>query len=65
LLAAAGCAQNPQSPTAKVCVTDKHEVGSRVWITEWGKEGRITEVLGPSQECRNPGLPVLAVAQAA
>jgi len=59
----AACAEVPQSPPAKVCVSEKHEVGSRVWVTEWGKEGRITELLGSSAECRNPELPILAIAK--
>jgi len=60
----AACAEVTQSPPAKVCVSEKHDVGSRVWITEWGKDGRITELLGPSRECRNPELPILALAKA-
>ncbi|HTM61058.1 MAG TPA: hypothetical protein VL199_11920 [Burkholderiales bacterium] len=60
----AACANVAQVPTTKVCVTDKHDVGSRVWITEWSKEGRVAEILGPSRECRNPEMPILAVAKA-
>ena len=63
LLLIAGCAELPQPATAKVCVTAKHDVGGRVWITELGKEGTITEILGPSRECRNPELPILALAK--
>ena len=59
------CANVAQVPTTKVCVTEKHEVGSRVWVTEWSKEGQVAEILGPSGECRNPELPILAIAKAA
>ena len=63
LVLLAGCAEIPQPATAKVCVTGKHDVGARVWITEFSKEGTITEIVGPSQECRNPALPILAIAK--
>ena len=60
----AACAQIPQAPpTAKVCVTEKHDVGASVWVTEFGRPGTISEILGPSRECRNPALPILAIAK--
>jgi hypothetical protein len=59
----AGCAEVPQPTTAKVCVTEKQDVGASVRIIELGKQGTITEVLGPSAECQNPELPILALAK--
>ena len=61
LLLIAGCAEIPQSAMAKVCVSDKQGVGARVPVIEFGRQGTITEILGPSRECRNPEFPVLAV----
>lgn len=60
----AGCTEIPQRSTAKVCITDSQGVGSTVWITEFSGNGTVTEVLGPSRECRNPALPILAIAKA-
>ena len=59
----AGCAEIPQASTAKVCVTEKEDVGARVWVTEFSGQGTITEMIGPSRECRNPAQPILALAK--
>ena len=57
----AGCAEIQQTATTKVCVSDKQDVGARVPVIEFGRQGTITEILGPSRDCRNPELPVLAI----
>lgn len=59
----AACVEIPQASTAKVCVTEKQEVGARVWVTEFSRNGTLTEILGPSRECRDPELPILALAK--
>ena len=63
MIVLAACADIPQSRTAKVCVTDRQGAGSRVWVTEFSKEATISEVVGYSRECRNPNLPILAIAK--
>lgn len=64
LLLVAGCAEIPRTPTAKVCITESQGVGSSVKVIEFGGNGTVTEVLGPSRECRSPELPILAVVKA-